>query len=192
MKKNIRNQMLFAFGGVCAVLLIQLMVNGFFQSQVTRSVEEARDKGYGGNELAMGIKLEMLQVQEILTDACAVRTPEVLLSANKDAGVHVARFREHAEALKTLHPDNRRNVEEIEKLFGEFFENGKRTAELYVKGDLVLGTKAMDEFDAAAEELGKLVEQIEEEMEAEAANGIAGALATIKMANIVSVVLGLA
>ena len=192
MKKNIRNKMLFAFGGVCAVLLIQLMVNGFFQSQVTRSVEEARDKGYGGNELAMGIKLEVLQVQEILTDACAVRTPEVLLSANKDAGEHVARFREHAEALKTLHPDNRRDVEEIEKLFGEFFENGKRTAELYVKGDLVLGTKAMDEFDAAAEELGKLVEQIEEEMEAEAANGIAGALATIKMANIVSVVLGLA
>ncbi len=192
MKKNIRNKMLFAFGGVCLVLLIQLMVNGFFQSQVTRSVEEARDKGYGGNELAMGIKLEMLQVQEILTDACAVRTPEVLLSANKDAGEHVARLREHAEALKTLHPDNRRDVEEIEKLFGEFFEKGKRTAELYVKGDLVLGTKAMDEFDAAAEELGKLVEQIEEEMEAEAANGIAGALATIKMANIISVVLGLA
>jgi len=192
MKKNIRNKMLFAFGGVCLVLLIQLMVNGFFQSQVTRSVEEARDKGYGGNELAMGIKLEMLQVQEILTDACAVRTPEVLLSANKDAGEHVARLREHAEALKTLHSDNRRDVEEIEKLFGEFFEKGKRTAELYVKGDLVLGTKAMDEFDAAAEELGKLVEQIEEEMEAEAANGIAGALATIKMANIISVVLGLA
>ncbi|MHB8150441.1 MAG: methyl-accepting chemotaxis protein, partial [Desulfobulbia bacterium] len=192
MKKNIRNKMLFAFGGVCAVLLIQLMVNGFFQSQVTRSVEEARDKGYGGNELAMGIKLEVLQVQEILTDACAVRTAEVLLSANKDAGEHVARLREHAEALKTLHPDNRRDVEEIEKLFGEFFEKGKRTAELYVKGDMVLGTKAMDEFDAAAEELGKLVEQIEEEMEAEAANGIAGALSTIKMANIISVVLGLA
>jgi|GEM_PF-1951055 methyl-accepting chemotaxis protein len=192
MKKNIRNKMLFAFGGVCLVLVIQLLVNGFFQNQVTRSVEEARDKGYGGNELAMGIKLEMLQVLEILTDASAVRTAEVLLSANKDAGEHVARFREHAEALKTLHPENRREIEEIEKLFGEFFEKGKRTAELYVKGDMVLGTKAMDEFDAAAEELGKLVEQIEEEMEAEAANGIAGALSTIKMANIVSVVLGLA
>ena len=192
MKKNIRNKMLFAFGGVCLVLLIQLMVNGFFQNQVIRSVEEARDKGYGGNELAMGIKLEMLQVLEILTDASAVRTPEVLLSANKDAGEHVVRFREHAEALKTLHPENRREIEEIEKLFGEFFEKGKRTAELYVKGDMVLGTKAMDEFDAAAEELGKLVDQIEEEMEAEAANGIAGALSTIKMANIISVVLGLA
>ena len=189
MKKNIRNKMLLAFGGVCAVLVLQLLVNGFFQSRVISSVEEARDKGYGGNELAMGLKLEMLSVLEILTDASAVRTAEVLASANKDAVEHAARFREHAEALKALHHDNRREIEEIEKLFGEFFEKGKRTAEFYVKGDLAQGNRAMAEFDAAAEELGKPVDQIEEEMEAEAANGIANALSTIKLANIISIAL---
>jgi methyl-accepting chemotaxis protein len=192
MKKNIRNKMLFAFGGVCLVLVVQLLVNGFFQSRVISSVEEARDKGYGGNERAMNIKLEMLQVQEIFTDACAVRTAEVLASANKDAGEHAIRFRENAEALKALHPENRGEIEEIEKLFGELSEKGKRTAELYVRGDLALATKAMDEFDATSEELGKRVDKIEEEMESEATNGIASALATIKMSNIVSIVLALA
>jgi methyl-accepting chemotaxis protein len=192
MKKNIRNKMLLAFGGVCLVLVIQLLVNGFFQSRVTKSVEEARDKGYGGNELAMSLKLEMLQVLEIFTDASAVRTAEVLASANKDAGEHALRFREHAEALKALHSDNRREIEEIEKLFGELFEKGKRTAELYVKGEQVQGTKAMDEFDAVSEELGKRLGQIEEEMEDEAANGIAKALSTIKLANVVSIALAIA
>ncbi|MDG4474561.1 methyl-accepting chemotaxis protein [Thiovibrio frasassiensis] len=190
MKKNIRNKMLFAFGGVCLVLVIQLLVNGFFQGRVTSSVEEARDKGYGGNELAMNIKLEMLLVQEIFTDASAVRSAESLAEAHKDAAEHAVRFREHAEALKALHPENRSEIEEAEKWFGELFEKGKRTAELYVKGDLALATKAMDEFDAAAEELGKRVDRIEEEMENEATNGIANALSTIKLANIVSIILG--
>ncbi|MFH1019240.1 MAG: methyl-accepting chemotaxis protein [Pseudomonadota bacterium] len=192
MKKNIRNKMLLAFGGVCLVLVIQLLVSVFFQGRVTSSVEEARDKGYGGNEMAMGLKLESLQVQEILTDASAVRTAEVLLAANKDAGEHVARFREHAEALKALHPEERSEFEEIEKLFGEFLEKGKRAAEFYVKGELALATKAMEEFDVAAEELGKRVDKIEEEMEGEAQHEIAAALSTIKMANIVSIVLGMA
>jgi methyl-accepting chemotaxis protein len=192
MKKNIRNKMLFAFGGVCLVLVIQLLVNGFFQGRVTSSVEEARDKGYGGNELAMGLKLESLQVQEILTDASAVRTAEVLLSANKDAGEHVARFREHAEALKALHPEERSEFDEIEKLFGEFVERGKRAAEFYVKGELALAVKAMEEFDVAAEELGKRVDKIEEEMEGEAQHEIAAALSTIKLANIISIALAIA
>ncbi|MFA7348369.1 MAG: methyl-accepting chemotaxis protein [Desulfurivibrionaceae bacterium] len=192
MKKNIRNKMLFAFGGVCLVLVIQLLVNGFLQGRVTSSVEMARDKGYGGNERAMNIKLEVLQVQEIFTDACAVRTAEVLAGAIKDAGEHAVRFREHAEALKALHPDNRSEIEEIEKLFGELSENGKRTAEFYVKGELALATKAMEGFDAASEELGKRVDRIEEEMEGEAQHEIADALSTIKMSNIVSIVLALA
>jgi len=33
MKRNIRKKMLFAFGGVCVVLVIQLLVNGFFRAE---------------------------------------------------------------------------------------------------------------------------------------------------------------
>ncbi|PKN21260.1 MAG: methyl-accepting chemotaxis protein [Deltaproteobacteria bacterium HGW-Deltaproteobacteria-3] len=192
MKENIRNKMLFAFGGVCLVLVLQLLVNGVFQSRVISSVKEARDKGYGGNELAMGLKLDMLHVQEIFTDACAVRTAEVLADAGKDAAEHAVRFRKNAEALKALHQDNRGEIEEIEKLFGEFFDKGKRTAELYVKGDLALAAKAMEEFDSASEEVAKQVGKIEEQMEGEAANSIASALSTIKVANVVSIVLAIA
>ncbi|MFZ5775673.1 MAG: methyl-accepting chemotaxis protein, partial [Thermodesulfobacteriota bacterium] len=192
MQRNIRNKMLFAFGGVCLVLVIQLLVNGYFMSRVVNSVEEARDKGYGGNELAMGLKLEMFQVLEILTDASAVRTAEVLASANKDAGEHVARFREKADALKALHTENRREIEEAESLFAAMVEKGKQTAEFYVKGDLAQGNKAMDAFDAAAEELGKRVDSLEEEMEGEATNGIAQALSTIRLTSVVSIVIALA
>ncbi|MGV1099552.1 methyl-accepting chemotaxis protein [Thiovibrio sp. JS02] len=192
MKKNIRNKMLLAFGGVCLVLVVQLLVNGFFQNRVVAGVELARDKGYGGNELAMGMKIEMLQVLEILTDASAVRTPEVLQSAGKDAGEHAARFREHGQALLALHPDNRRDIEEMEALFAELLEKGKRTAEFYVKGDSAAGGKAMDEFDAAAEMLGKKVDQLEEEMEEEAANDIARALSTIRLSGLIGIMLALA
>jgi len=192
MKKNIRNKMLFAFGGVCVVLVIQLLVNGFFQSRVTSSVEVARDKGYGGNELAMSLKLEALNVLEEFTDASAVRTVESLSEANKKAGEHAGRFREYAEALKALHQENRSEIEESEKLFSELFEKGKRTAEFYVKGDQASGAKAMNEFDAVAVELGKRLDKIEQEMEQEAAHDIADALSTINLANIVSRALAIA
>ncbi len=192
MKKNIRNKMLLAFGGVCVVLVIQLLVNGFFQSRVVSSVETARDKGYGANDHAQNIEIEALKVRELLTDASVVRTAEALTSAVKTAEEHSIKLRESSEALKTLHPEKRREIEEIEKLFGEMSEKGKHAAELYAKGDLATGTKISGEFDAAAENLSNRLDQLEEEMVTQAHGDIAAAVSTIRLSGIISIVLALA
>jgi len=69
---------------------------------VTSSVEEARDKGYGGNELAMGLKLEMLHVLEILTDASAVRTAEVLAGAGALIEAMVSQIKKTADLVQEI------------------------------------------------------------------------------------------
>ncbi|MEW6593547.1 MAG: methyl-accepting chemotaxis protein [Thermodesulfobacteriota bacterium] len=192
MKKNIRNKMLLAFGGVCLVLVIQLLVSAFFQGRVVRSVEDARDKGYAGNELAMEIKLDVVQVQQWLTDISATRAAEGFDDGLKKAEEYAGLFRKHSEELKALHPDNRRDIEELQKSFDAFYEKGKWMAGQYVRGGAEQGNKAMGEFDSFAEDMTRRVDTLEEEMTREAEEGIAMALSTIKLSGIVGILLALA
>ena len=73
MKKNIRNKMLFAFGGVCVALLLQFALTLYLQTSVVRSVTYARDVGYAGNELAMSLKHDVSEVAGWLADISATR-----------------------------------------------------------------------------------------------------------------------
>ncbi|MEW6500142.1 MAG: PAS domain-containing protein, partial [Thermodesulfobacteriota bacterium] len=192
MKKTIRNKMLLAFGGVCLVLLGQLLVNALFLSRVQRSVTFAKDVGYAGSELTGEIKLDVVQVQQWLTDISATRAAEGFDDGFRKAEEYAVLFRTHSEQLKALYPDKRQEVEALQKSFAAFYEKGRWMAGQYVKGGAELGNKAMGEFDGVAEDLTKRLDALEREMNGEAERAIATALGAVRLSEIIGIVLALA
>jgi len=187
MNKSIRSKMLVAFGCVGVVLVIQLAISAYMQHKIQNSVEYARDFGYAGNELAMEIKLDVVQVQQWLTDVSATRSTDGFGEAEKYAN----EFRKNTEAMVALHPDNKREVEELQKSFEAFYGKGKWMADQYIKGGEELGNKAMSEFDAFAVDLDTKVNALEEEMTGEAKTSILAAMDAIKVNNVVSILIAL-
>jgi len=108
MKWTIRNKMLVAFGGVLALLITQLAVNWHMSNSSIQLSEEARDKGYGGAHLATELQLELVQVQQWLTDISATQAAEGFDDGFDEAATHAELFRESLEALMALHPDDAR------------------------------------------------------------------------------------
>ncbi len=184
--------MLLAFGGVGVALLLQLLVTSYFQSQVVKSVNYARDKGYGGNELAMEIKLDVIQVQQWLTDISATRAAEGYDDGFAEAEKFAVLCRKHIKELIELHPDDKDNLEGILASFNAFYEKGKWMAGEYIEGGPEKGNEAMAEFDAFAADIGKRLDELEGEMEAEASSSIQAATKSIQTNNITSIIITLA
>ncbi len=191
MLKNMKigKRLYLGFGIVLLLVVVQLLVNGLFQSRVFRDVTFFKDVGYSGNKLMKETKLDVVQVQQWLTDISATRAAAGLDDGFKEAEKYAGLFRKHTEELKVLHPENRREIEELQNSFEAFYDKGKWMAGQYIKGGPELGNKAMGEFDGFAEDLTKRVGAMEEVMGSTADHAAASALAAIKFAGIVSILL---
>lgn len=192
MKKNIRNKMLIAFGGVCVALVLQFILAFYLQSRVVHSVTYARDVGYAGNELAMSLKYDLSQVAGWISDISATRGLNGLDDGLKKAEHSANLFRKHIQELMALHPDDKKRLEEVELAFNKYYEKNVWMAGQYIKGGPELGNKSMAEVDAYADEIHKLISEIEEEMEAEAANDIQRAMDAIQLNNVLGGIISLA
>ena len=191
MLKNMKigKRLYLGFGIVLLLVVIQLLVNGLFQSRVLRDITFFKDVGYSGNKLMMETQLDVIQVQQWLTDISATRAAAGLDDGFKEAEKYAGLFRKHTEELKVLHPENRREIEALQKSFEAFYDKGKWMAGQYIKGGPELGNQAMGEFDGFAEDLTKRVGGMEELMAATADRTAVSALAAIKLSGVVSMVL---
>jgi len=192
MKKNIRNKMLFAFGGVCVALLLQFALTLYLQIKVVRAVTYARDVGYAGNELAMELKADLAEVAGWIADISATRGLDGLNDGLKKAEESANLFHGHLQELIGLHPDDRKRLEEVDQAFSKFYEKSVWMAGQYIKGGPELGNKSMAEVDAYADEIQKRIGELEGEMETESAAAIQGAMAAIQLNNILGGVFFLA
>ena len=189
MKKNIRNKMLFAFGGVCVALLLQFALTLYLQNRVVRSVTYARDIGYAGNELAMELKYDLSEVAGWIADISATRGLDGLNDGFKKAEQSANLFHRHLQELIGLHPDDKKQLEEVDQAFSKYYEKNVWMAGQYIKGGPELGNKSMAEVDGYAAEIQKRISELEGEMETESAAAIQSAMAAIQLNNILGGVL---
>ena len=108
----------------------------------------------------LNVKLDVVQVQQFLTDVSATRALDGL-----DDGF--AKAQEFAEAFK-LDMANARQIatninrpsmlealQKVETAFGPFYENGQKMAHAYIDGGPAAGNAFMPTFDGAAEQAAR-------------------------------------
>jgi methyl-accepting chemotaxis protein len=126
--------------------------------------------------LAQNIKLDVVQVQQWLTDISATRGLDGLDDGFAEAEKSQQSFLAGLSKFEEIYvrENNKKYITEIKKIersFAAYYEAGKTMAQAYVNGGPAEGNKHMGNFDNAAEALGQAIAPL---MERQALIGQAG------------------
>ncbi len=114
---------------------------------------------------AKDIKLDVVQVQQFLTDISATRAQDGLNDGFKDAQEFAGRFEHDTETAvglaESLHrPEMSRLLSETKAVFTPYYDTGRRMAQGYIDGGAEQGNRLMPAFDKASDEMQDKVEQV--------------------------------
>ncbi|WP_304276570.1 methyl-accepting chemotaxis protein [Caulobacter segnis] len=141
-----------------------------------RKVESARDDATNARMLELAvlskqIQLEIVQVQQFLTDVSATRGRDGLDDGWEEAEKNAAGFRRDAARIHVLArelnaPGMDKALSDVEAAFPGYYEAGQRMARAYVAGGSDAGNAMMGSFDAASENLAGRMDAARNELAA--------------------------
>jgi len=140
------------------VILVAISVFGYVQA---RNVEKAAQLDEGESEsavfamLAKDMKLNVVQVQQWLTDISATGAAEGLDDGLDEAETNAQAFLDSLEKFRGLYQRNNdteglKQLWDMEEKFAKYYELGKLMAKAYIEKGREGGNKAMGQFDSGA------------------------------------------
>lgn len=111
------------------------------------------------------IQINIIQVQQFLTDVSATRGQDGLDDGFEDAAKNAKEFEERIVATRALAKKLNADqvvqaLDKVEAGFGPFYETGQKMAKLYVDEGPSAGNKNMPDFDKGSETLAGLMESL--------------------------------
>jgi methyl-accepting chemotaxis protein len=175
-------QKIFLIVAVIAVLLGLVLAVSFtsFQS-LERSLTEVRDEGVPNAMVAKDMQMQVVQIQQWLTDISATRGQDGLDDGFKEAEKAHARFLADLNTLAASYAaeKDQAGLAETEKLkqrMDVWYGVGKKMAKTYIDGGAPEGNKVMGEFDKVSTQLQEAMEPIIKSQVDEATREIAAAI----------------
>ncbi|MDQ7074721.1 MAG: HAMP domain-containing methyl-accepting chemotaxis protein [Gammaproteobacteria bacterium] len=110
------------------------------------------------------IKLNVIQVQQWLTDISATRARDGLNDGFKIAAQSAEAFHKQAQQLQQLYPHHSDELEQMEQSFDAYYQTGRNMAHAYINGGPEAGNLIMSEFDRVAETLSEQVDLLLKEV----------------------------
>lgn len=135
---------------------IIFLLNGM--NSASLKMEEMKNKDIKITFAAEEMKINVIQVQQWLTDISATRAEEGYADGFDKAGEHRAAFIETVETLKEQDPKNNELFNGFLSSFEAYYSMGNTMANAYIKGGPEAGNKIMDEFDSFAEDINTKIE----------------------------------
>jgi methyl-accepting chemotaxis protein len=161
--------------GIAVIVALVLGETGFTfvsirQQRSTLNDADTAAETVAGRSMALiraakDIELDVVQVQQFLTDISATRAQDGLDDGFEEAQRFADRFAHDvsvaAGVAETLQrPDMIRLLAETTTAFAPYYETGRRMAQAYVDKGSIGGNAMMPEFDKTSEELQAKVEQL--------------------------------
>jgi len=107
---------------------------------------------------AKEMKLNVVQVQQWLTDISATRAAEGFDDGFNEAEACANKVYELAEKIRALYPEKSSEIDKIISDFGPYYETGKTMAASYIEGGPEAGNQFMKQFDSFAEQINNDVD----------------------------------
>ncbi len=111
------------------------------------------NQSFKAQSLINSIEINIVQVQQWVTDISATRGEDGLDDGLKEAEKHFLELNKQIDVLSKLFPNNenlKNSLSILKKNSISFFETGKKMANLYIEGGTSAGNAFMEEFDKAA------------------------------------------
>lgn len=121
-------------------------------------VKQMNEKYFATLSKAEELKLNVVQVQQWLTDISATRGAEGYNDGFEKAEEHAKGAKKNLQELIEINPENSDEIQSIEKSFEPYYETGKIMANAYVTGGPGKGNATMLKFDKMAQEVNEQVD----------------------------------
>jgi len=154
------------------VISIMVIINSIFVLEIIQSNKQVNNVSYPAVSLTNNMILAISEVQQYLSDISATRAQDGKDDGFKSAEESAAIFKDSLTKYKLLKPEKDLVLREYENAFDEYYQLGKEMAQQYVSYGPTEGNKLMTDFDAKAEKLTEISEQIREESEKEIASNL--------------------
>ncbi|MBE6068464.1 MAG: methyl-accepting chemotaxis protein [Clostridium lundense] len=121
-------------------------------------VKQMNEKYFSTLSKAEELKLNVVQVQQWLTDISATRGEEGYNDGFEKAEEHAKGAKKNLQELIEINPGNSDEIQAIEKAFEPYYETGKVMANAYITGGPSKGNATMLKFDKMAQEVNEQVD----------------------------------
>lgn len=141
-----------------AVMIFQIIS---LNSNLAR-VREMKEKAFSTVSKSEELKLNVVQVQQWLTDISATRAAEGFDDGFEEAEKHAQSAKKIFTELKEANPEEKNVIENIENNFEPYYDIGKKMANAYIVGGPEKGNLNMLEFDEMAKSVNESVDKFKD------------------------------
>lgn len=179
---------------VGAIALVAILIG--LQAALTRGLiassaermEDAQSVGVDGALLGKRIKLDVVQVQQWLTDISATRGRDGLDDGFDLAAEYAADFEVAVAELEALRPELAPELEELRAVFETYYSTGAKMANAFIAGGPEQGNLMMGEFDDTATAMGQSVDALVAKLLAESDQSLTQAVSESRQAGTISAI----
>lgn len=170
-------KLIAGFSVVVVILAALAVVTILLSNSTSDLASQTKNESATYAQLAQTMKIDVIQVQQWLTDISATRARDGLddgfAEAEKAKNSFLASLKRFEDMYtKENDQENLRVVRSIETALLGFYESGRTLAQAYIDKGPEGGNPLMGQFDKAAEELGKELEPFLEAQSAELTNNM--------------------
>jgi methyl-accepting chemotaxis protein len=174
---TIKQTFTLVFGLILALMLgLGVLTVSMFASQVEhitemkQSATQVTQSNLPLVKMIKDVKLDVVQVQQWLTDISATRGQDGLDDGYKEAEDSAKSFEQNVAKAMTLAKSLNlsavvASLEEVRGAFPPYYETGKKMAAAYVEKGPAGGNKLMEDFDGVAEKLNDRLEKLLKEVD---------------------------
>ena len=153
-------------------LLVNILVIGLFLSNIVyamngmndfaKKIKEIENTDLTITLIADELKLDVIQVQQWLTDISATRAAEGYADGFEEAEKYADNFEKRIAELQKIDVSNQEELQQYQVSFEAYYQMGIQMAESYIEGGPEKGNQVMDDFDAFAEEINTSIQEYRE------------------------------
>lgn len=144
---------------IAAVLIIQGLVLFYTNEKILEQASNIADQQIPILNKAHKLKLNVVQVQQWLTDISATRALNGLDDGFKEAENNANQFRQLISELKVLDPERSQDYDAMLPVFNAYYDVGKSMAQAYIEQGPEGGNVMMSRFDKVAANISDTVDK---------------------------------
>lgn len=151
--KSVRFKIMLAFFAVIFLFLLAMSLQFFSINSMKNQMLEMKNRHFAAVSLTDELQLNVVQVQQWLTDASATGYTD----GYDEAAAHADRVYAIVEELRTLNPDWDSQLNDILAAFTPYYNVGVKMADAYIKEGQEAGNVLMEDFDVTAQAINEKV-----------------------------------
>lgn len=155
---SIKQKLALLASGFLILVLIEAILSFRHVSIVEHDTLEFTDRMLPSLAAFNSLEMDVVQVQQWLTDISATRGLDGLNDGMDLAAKYADNFGKHVSLLESLNPDLSDSLSALKSNFDQYYSEGRKMAKAYINGGPKEGNPMMSGFDKAAEALHQKID----------------------------------